>query len=313
MLQDTRLFDLTVGENIRMGKLDARSSELVAAADSAEIHDLIAEMPGGYNAPVGLGGSRLSGGQRQRLALARALVRQPEVLLLDEATSALDPSVEAAIVATLDRLSAGRTVLSVTHRLGTIRDFDRIMVLDDGRLVEEGSHTALAAMGGVYAKMLGREDGLHVSPHGASATIDASWLANVELLRDLPLAQKQALAARARSRLVPAGADICTQGERGQSFYILAHGAAVVLRHQGEREVHLGSMHSGDTFGEVALIADTPRTATVRARVPCTVLTLSRSDLMGLLDDFPELMRELTLRAHQLAANPDPDKTASVR
>lgn len=152
VFQDTMLFEMSVRDNIAMGRLEATDEEIVAAARSAEIHDLITTLPEGYDTVIRKG--RLSGGQEQRISLARALVRQPEVLVLDEATSALDPQTEAAINATLARIARDRTVVSVTHRLTGIRDFDRIIVMQAGRVAEQGNHAALLALAGVYAGML---------------------------------------------------------------------------------------------------------------------------------------------------------------
>ena len=152
VFQGTMLFEMSVRDNIAMGRLDATDEEIIAAARSAEIHDVISALPEGYDTVIRAG--RLSGGQEQRVSLARAIVRQPQVLVLDEATSALDPQTEAAINATLVRIGRDRTVVSVTHRLAGIRDFDRIIVMQAGRVAEQGNHETLMALNGVYAGML---------------------------------------------------------------------------------------------------------------------------------------------------------------
>jgi ATP-binding cassette subfamily B protein len=148
VLQENLLFDTTIRENIRMGRLTASDEEVEAAARAAEVEDVIHAVPGGSDATLGERGGRLSGGQRQRIAVARAIVRDPQILVLDEATSALDPGTEAAVNATLERLAAGRTVVAVSHRLATIAGYDRIFVLHEGRLVEEGTHDELVERGG---------------------------------------------------------------------------------------------------------------------------------------------------------------------
>ncbi len=135
VFQDSFLFNATIRENIRLGRRDATDSEVEAAARAAEIHDFIAALPLGYETIAGERGGLMSGGQRQRIAIARAIVRDPAILLLDEATSALDPATEAAILATLRRAAAGRTVIFVTHRRGAAADADLVLSLKDGKLV----------------------------------------------------------------------------------------------------------------------------------------------------------------------------------
>ena len=152
--QDTLLFDDTVAANIRMGRPDATEAEIEAAASAAAAADFIAALPLGYETPVGPGGQRLSGGQRQRVALARALLRNPRILLLDEATSALDAESEVAVQLALSHLRAGRTTIVVAHRLSTVRDADLVVVLADGRAVEQGTHAALLEEDGLYARLV---------------------------------------------------------------------------------------------------------------------------------------------------------------
>ena len=153
VLQESFLLDTSIRDNIRMGKLDATDEEIEWAARSAEIHDFVVALPEGYQTRVGERGRNLSVGQRQRVAIARALIRQPAILILDEPASALDPQTEAAINATLRRLSRGRTVLSITHRLASAAHADRILVLKDGHLVEQGTHERLLEMGNVYSRL----------------------------------------------------------------------------------------------------------------------------------------------------------------
>ncbi|MBK9035748.1 MAG: ABC transporter ATP-binding protein [Myxococcales bacterium] len=151
--QDVFLIDGTIGDNIRYGRLDASDAEVEAAARAAAAHEFIVAMPDGYATRVGERGQKLSGGQRQRLAIARALVRDPAILILDEATSAVDNETEAAIARALAQITAGRTTLMVAHRLSTIRHADQICVLEDGRVIERGTHDDLVAAGGAYAAL----------------------------------------------------------------------------------------------------------------------------------------------------------------
>ena len=151
--QDTVLFNDTIRYNIRYGRPDATDAEVEAAARAAHIHDFIQALPDGYDSPVGERGLKLSGGEKQRVAIARALLKDPAILIFDEATSALDSRSERAIQAELDRIQRGRTTLVIAHRLSTVMDADEILVMDQGRVVERGTHGQLLAQDGRYAGM----------------------------------------------------------------------------------------------------------------------------------------------------------------
>ena len=162
--QDTSLLHRSVRENLKYGRHEATDEEMIRAAEQANIHDVImglADPQGrrGYDAHVGERGVKLSGGQRQRVAIARVLLKNAPILVLDEATSALDSEVEAAIQEQLTRLMAGKTVIAIAHRLSTIAAMDRLVVLEKGRIVEEGSHAQLLASGGHYAMLWERQSG----------------------------------------------------------------------------------------------------------------------------------------------------------
>ncbi|WBQ10379.1 ABC transporter ATP-binding protein/permease [Hyphomonadaceae bacterium ML37] len=151
--QDIILFDDTVAANIALGRPDADPDTVIEAAKAADAHDFIMALPGGYDSRVGPKGTSLSGGQRQRIAIARAILKDAPILLLDEATSALDAEAEARVQAALERLAEGRTTLVIAHRLSTVRKADRIYVLDQGRIAEQGDHASLTQAGGLYARL----------------------------------------------------------------------------------------------------------------------------------------------------------------
>jgi ATP-binding cassette, subfamily B, bacterial len=151
--QDVFLFHGTVAENIRYGNFDASREQIIQAAKLAEAHEFIQDLPQGYNTIVGERGQKLSGGQRQRLAIARAILKDPPILILDEATSAVDNETEAAIQRSLDKITQNRTTIAIAHRLSTIRQADRIYVINNGQIVEQGTHNQLLKLSGIYAEL----------------------------------------------------------------------------------------------------------------------------------------------------------------
>ena len=167
------MFNRSARDNILYGRPDATEEELLAAATRAEAHEFILGLRDfndrqGYEAHLGERGVKLSGGQRQRIALARALLKDAPILILDEATSALDSEVEASIQTALDSAMTGKTVIAIAHRLSTLSSMDRIVVLDQGQIVEEGTHAGLLAQGGTYARFWNRQSGGFIGVNAAA-------------------------------------------------------------------------------------------------------------------------------------------------
>jgi ATP-binding cassette subfamily B multidrug efflux pump len=172
--QDTSLLHRSIRDNIRYGRPEASEAEIVAAAKQAQAHEFILDLEDwrgrrGYDAHVGERGVKLSGGQRQRIAIARVILKNAPILVLDEATSSLDSEVEGAIQASLDGLMANKTVIAIAHRLSTIARMDRLVVLDRGRIVEQGTHAELLRSGGHYADLWRHQSGGFIDSHPAEA------------------------------------------------------------------------------------------------------------------------------------------------
>jgi ATP-binding cassette subfamily B protein len=163
VFQDAFLFDASIRDNIRLGRLDATDSEIEAAASLVGLHGIVRDLPLRYDTPIGALGQQLSGGQRQLIAIARAMVRDPAILILDEPTSALDANSAALVEMALGFLTRGRTVVAVTHRLASARRADRVIVMAEGRVDDEGTHEQLLARGGAYAALWSRREGPEVS------------------------------------------------------------------------------------------------------------------------------------------------------
>ena len=153
MLQEPLLFSSTIADNIRYGRLDATMGEIVEAAQAANAHEFVVALPQQYETPLGERGAQLSGGERQRIAVARAFLKNAPILILDEPTSSIDSKTEAVILDALERLMVGRTTFLVAHRLSTLRNVNQILVLNDGRLVEQGTHHELLDLNGLYRQL----------------------------------------------------------------------------------------------------------------------------------------------------------------
>ncbi len=279
-----------MAENIRLGRLDATRAEIEAAARAAEIHDVIAALPEGYDTQLGERGGRLSGGQRQRVAIARAILRDPRILVLDEATSALDPGTEAAINATLARIGRGRMVVSVTHRLTAAVAADRICVLDQGRLVESGRHAELVRQDGQYQRLWEKQSGFQLSQSGDQASVSPEWLRRVKLFDQLDDRMLRTMVPLFSTERHPAGRLLIHQGDHADRFYILVRGAVEVLvADEIGDDRRVAVFEDGDHFGEIALLRDVPRTASIRTLMPCTLLSLQRQQFDLLLEQAPQL------------------------
>ncbi len=304
VFQENFLFNTSIRENIRLAQPDATDHMVEEAARAAEIHDMISGLPHGYDTNVGEAGGHLSGGQRQRIAIARAILRAPAILVLDEATSALDPGTEAAINATLARLGKGRTVISVTHRLRVASEADQIFVLQDGALVEDGTHHALLAQAGLYRQLWQKQTGFDISDDGRQARIEPRRLRQMPLFAAVSLEDLETVADQFASEYYAANETIFAQGDSGDRLYILARGQVAVLATDAQgREQHIETLEDGDHFGEIALLQAKPRSATIKTLTPCVLISLSRHRFKRLVEQFPAMQPAIDRRMARSVEN----------
>lgn len=284
VFQETFLFDTTIRENIRMGRLEATDEQVEEAARAAEAHDFISQLPAGYDTSVGEGGGRLSGGQRQRLAIARALLRDPSVLVLDEATSALDPRTERLIATTLQEVGRGRTTVAVTHRLTTCVDYDRIFVLQEGHLVEQGTHEELLAHRGVYAELWAEQTGAEV-PAREPFDVEAA-LGAMPLFAGLESGDLARVAERLRPRELAPGEQM---PEGGGRLAVVRSGQARILTPGIDGTSRpTAQLEPGGYFGLSALYGH-EHGAVLEAVGRLELLLLERDALAALAEELPDV------------------------
>ena len=277
VFQEPTLIGNTIREVIAVGRDDLSDDEIEAVIRIAVLEDFAASLPSGLDTPLGEEGRELSMGQRMRLALARALVRNPSVLILDEVTAALDTSTEAQIIDTISDLTRERTIISVTHRLSVAQNADHIIILDGGKIVEEGSHEELMSLGGYYANIHAQQTA--ISSKGGQLQIAPEHLASIPILSNLGIDKLKLLATRFRQCRFASGSTIVRQGAPSEEFYILHRGKLEVL--VGDKVV--GRLDDGDFFGEMGLLFKIPRTGTVRALTPASCLRMDRDDFEHLV------------------------------
>jgi ATP-binding cassette, subfamily B, bacterial len=294
VFQDTFIFDTTVRENIALARPSATDAEIKEAARAARLDGYIRTLPAGYDTILGERGVRMSGGQRQRLAIARALLRNARILILDEATSALDSRTEREIRETLAQVVRERTVISITHRLSLAEMADRVVVLDQGRVVEQGSHAELMQAGGLYQRLYEEQSGRPTASGRARIPIELVRLLAIPLFAGLSDATMEALAEQLVREEYAGGEDVIRQGELGDRLYLISRGQVEVLVNDGGVERRLNTLKAGEYFGELALLSDAPRSATVRTMLPTQLYSLARPDFVALLEQEPDFWQGLS-------------------
>jgi ABC-type multidrug transport system ATPase subunit len=289
VFQDSFLFDATVRENIAMGAVGATEAQIMAAAEAAEVETFVGNLSRGYDTLVGEFGRNLSGGQRQRVAIARALIGDPRILLLDEATSALDPATERQISETLANASAGRTVVAITHRLTSVVDYDRIYVVDNGRIAESGTHRELISLGGVYARLWAEQTGEAI-PEPRPFDLAAA-VAKLPFFVDMAAEDLPSLVARFDRVTLASGS---TVAEGGQLVVIGAGRGEIQITDRVGTSIR--QVGIGETFGLNALLGE-PTGAILQSLEPMTLFTLSADALDELRSQHREIEAAATGRS----------------
>ena len=293
VLQESHLFRGSIAENIRFGKYDASMEEVIEAAKKAQIHDLIEQLPDGYETIVDERGSSLSGGQRQRIAIARAFIQNPSILFLDEPTSMLDPITESSVNEVFMELAKGRTVIMVTHRLASARHFDKIIVIDQGKVSEEGSHEELIALGGKYRSLWDKQHGFSISSEGY-IKVTPERLHSIPIFSKLDQKILEDLAGEFSTETFEPGVTVIQEGGKGDKFYIAVRGSLQVLK-KGPDGVDkpIVVLTDGDHFGEIALLKSVPRTDSLKTIAHTSCLSLSHERFSRLVESQPELLKAL--------------------
>lgn len=297
ILQQSTLFAGTIADNIRYGRLDATQDEVEAAARMVNAHDFIGRLPKGYDTPVGPRGASLSQGQSQLIVFARAIIKNPAILVLDEATSTLDPHTEQLVQDALSKVLSNRTSLVIAHRLSTIRNADQIIVMDEGRVVERGTHDELMLLGGTYAGLVARQAGQLV------ARVDVEQLRTIPIFAELEGSVLTGLAQRLDIERHAPGESIVRQGDFGDKFYIISDGEVEVLMGDESEQKRVSTLMKGDYFGELALVSGQARTATVRTLVPTELYSLAQSDFASLMEKEPEIGRVIAKTGRERRAS----------
>ncbi len=291
--QETIFFNDTIAGNLLVARPNATYGEIVEATKAAAA-DFILSLPGGFSCQVQNGGKSLSGGQRQRLSLARTLLRNPRFLILDEATASLDPAAERAVNdAILHLHGLGTAIVNVTHRLSVISGYDYIYVLSEGRIAESGTHASLMARKGIYAQLFEKQSGFTVTDDMSSATITPERLSKIDLFSEFPIKSLAELCDSFSSANYPASSTIITEGDEGDLFYIIVRGRVEILKRIDDQDTRVKILEDGDFFGEIALLSNVPRTATVRTVEPTLLISLKRSRFLELAGSVPGMHDKL--------------------
>jgi ATP-binding cassette, subfamily B, bacterial len=293
IFQEPYLFHATIRENLLISHPKATEAELFKATRAVDVHDAIMRMTNGYDTLIENDGANLSVSQRHKISIARTLLRSQELTILDEVAASLDPESELLLNETIARLSKGRTVVSVSHRVKTVSKADLIYFIHQGRVLEYGTHHELLELQGSYYNLWKKQQGF-------SLTNDGEVVIEIERLKQLPFFAYmnsellQEITGLFTTEKINSDQYVFQQGELGNKFYVIARGKLAVIKRNDDGEfVKLAVLEDGDHFGEIALLKDIPRTADVKALTDCILLSLTHKQLLPLLDRYNEIKEKL--------------------
>ena len=293
VLQESHLFRGSILENIRYGRHEASVEEVIEAAKKAQIHELILQLPDQYETIVDERGSSLSGGQRQRIAIARAFIQNPSILFLDEPTSMLDPITESSINEAFREVSKQRTVVMVTHRLASARHFDKIIVVEGGKVAEEGSHEELMEKGGRYRALWDKQHGFSISSEGY-VKVTPERLRSIPIFSTLDQKALEGLAGEFSTETFEPDVTVIQEGAKGDKFYITVRGSLQVSKKGADGvDKPIVVLTDGDHFGEIALLKSVPRTASLKTLSHTCCISLSHERFSRLVEAQPSLLKAL--------------------
>lgn len=299
VFQDNNLVNGTIRDNIALIDLDSSDDEIEAAARTVGVHELVRQLPQGYDTPVGEQGKLLASGARKRIALARAVLHKPKLLLLDDLSAEMDPESEEAINHVIKALSKECAVVYSTHRLSSALLADTIAVLDRGEICEMGSHDDLLAQEGLYYQFWQLQTGFSVTNDGRHAEVTGERLQRIPLFSHLDTVALEQMADRFKSEFFNEGHVIYREGERDFKFYILVRGlVSITALNASEHTVQLARLQDGDYFGEVEMFNRGFRGTTVTTKSPVLCLTLDAEVFEGIMQEFTSLhqvMRQMSL------------------
>lgn len=314
VFQEPTFIDGSIRDNlVFLSEVPYTDEELYDGLRKTGMAESVRRMKDGLDTPVESRLGSLSGGEAQRLALARALLTKPDILVLDEVTSALDPRSEAEIRAMIQSLTPALTVIMITHRLDHGQDADQILVMDQGRLAEQGTYRELTASGGLFSSLLTKQTGFSISSNGQVAEVEGSRLNQIPLFASIGSSPLEELSEAFITEVFEEGETVIYEGDLGDQFYLIARGKVSVRSGGAAPDDEVAVLEDGDYFGELALLHDEPRNATIIAKEKTTCLMLKKDDFHGLLQAHPQVRQAVEHEAARREGQKERSKQETAR